>query len=253
MPLIDNLLTLYNVDRQVRGLRGRVESAQIYLDLQTKQLNEIALERSENDNHRMQRKANIANIETETDSVDVRIDELRKDLNKAVNDKQYSALLAEVNTIKERRKAFEDEELIEMTVVEKLDQTAISINERIEERAKVLKIAAQDLETRKTEIAEQLAELEIERQTAAAIIPEETLATFDEIADDYDGEAMAAIEIIDHKRKEYSCTSCSLRLPLESVTTLMGTGEALVRCGSCDRILYLEQETRDVITPGKKD
>jgi predicted nucleic acid-binding Zn-ribbon protein len=253
MPLIDNLLTLFNVDRQVRGLRGRLESAQIYLDLQSKQLQEIELERSENDQQRMQRKANIANIETETASIDVRIDTLRTDLNKAVNDKQYSALLAEVNTIKERRKAFEDEELIEMAAVEGLDQIAAEINERAEERNKVLQIAAKELETRKAGISEQLAELECERQTAAAIIPSDTLATFDEIADDYDGESMAAIEIIDHKRKEYSCTSCSLRLPLESVTTLMGTGESLVRCGSCDRILYLEAETRDLITPGKKD
>ena len=252
MPLIDNLLTLYNVDRQVRGLRGRVESAQIYLDLQTKQFQEIEFERSENDQQRMQRKASIANIETETASIDVRIDELRKDLNKAVNDKQYSALLAEVNTIKERRKAFEDDELIEMAVAEELDQTAVEITERAEERNKVLQVAAKELETRKAEISEQLAELEHERQTAAAVIPSETLAMFDEIADDYEGEAMAAIEIIDHKRKEYSCTSCSLRLPLESVTTLLGTGESLVRCGSCDRILYLEAETRDVITPAKK-
>ena len=252
MPLIDNLLTLYNVDRQVRGLRGRVESAQIYLELQTNQLQEIEFERSENDRQRMQRKASIANIETETGSIDVRIDELRKDLNKAVNDKQYSALLAEVNTIKERRKAFEDEELIEMAAAEELDQTAVEINERAEERNKVLQVAAKELETRKAEISEQLAELEHERQTAAAVIPSETLAMFDEIADDYEGEAMAAIEIIDHKRKEYSCTSCSLRLPLEAVTTLLGTGESLVRCGSCDRILYLEAETRDLITPAKK-
>ena len=252
MPLIDNLLTLYNVDRQVRGLRGRVESAQIYLDLQTKQFQEIEFERSENDQQRMQRKASIANIETETASIDVRINELRKDLNKAVNDKQYSALLAEVNTIKERRKAFEDEELIEMAAAEELDQTAVEIDERAEERNKVLQVAAKELETRKAEISEQLAELEHERQTAAAVIPSETLAMFDEIADDYEGEAMAAIEIIDHKRKEYSCTSCSLRLPLEAVTTLLGTGESLVRCGSCDRILYLEAETRDVITPAKK-
>lgn len=252
MPLIDNLLTLYNVDRQVRGLRGRVESAQIYLELQTNQLQDIEFERSENDRQRMQRKASIANIETETGSIDVRIDELRKDLNKAVNDKQYSALLAEVNTIKERRKAFEDEELIEMAAAEELDQTAVEINERAEERNKVLQVAAKELETRKAEISERLTELEHERQTAAAVIPSETLAMFDEIADDYEGEAMAAIEIIDHKRKEYSCTSCSLRLPLEAVTTLLGTGESLVRCGSCDRILYLEAETRDLITPAKK-
>ena len=252
MPLIDNLLTLFNVDRQVRGLRSSLDSAQIYVDLQTKQLEEIEFERSENDLQRKQRHANISNIETETGAITDRIDSLRLDLNKAVNDKQYSALLAEVNTLKERCKAFENEELIEMAAAELLDQTASDIDDRAGERNKVLQVAIKELKTRKSEISDRLAELEAERQTAAAVIPGDTLAIFDEIADDYDGEVMAAIEIIDHKRKEYSCTSCSLRLPLDSITTLLGKGENLVMCGSCDRILYLEAETRNLITPVRK-
>ena len=113
----------------------------------------------------------------------------------------------------------------------------------------MLAVAKKELVTRETEIADQLAELEGERNTAAAVIPEEVLADFDELADDFDGEAMAAIEIIDIKRREYSCTSCSLRLPLDSITTLLGSKETVVKCVSCDRILYLEAESREAITP----
>ena len=64
-----------------------------------------------------------------------------------------------------------------------------------------------------------------------------------------EGEAMAAIEIIDLKRKEYSCTSCSLHLPLESITTMLGNTDPVVKCVSCDRILYLEAASREAITP----
>jgi len=251
MPLIDNLLTLYKVDRQVRSLRGRLESAEIYLNLQTKQLKQIELEDTENNQIRKQHKVNVANLEVEIKSIDERIDHLREELSQAVNDKQYSALLAEVNTLKEQRKALEDEEIIELTAVEQLDQTASSITERANEREKVQKIAAKELKTQRSEVSFRLTELETERTTAAAVIPDEFLSTFDEIADDYDGEAMSAVEVIDLKRREYSCSSCSLTLPLESVTTLLGNSEALVKCVSCDRILYIEAETRETMAPKK--
>lgn len=209
----------------------------------------LNLERTENETLMKQRKANVANIETEIGAIDVRIDHLRDELKTAVNDKQYSALLAEVNTIKEHRKAFEDQELGEMSSIEELEQAATAIAQRTEEREKVRQVASKELEVRESEIAEQLAELEKERNTAAAIIPDDTLEEFDSLADDYEGEAMSAIEIIDLKRREYSCTSCSLHLPLDSITTMLGNSDAVVKCVSCDRILYLEAESRAAIAP----
>jgi predicted nucleic acid-binding Zn-ribbon protein len=252
MTLIDNLLTLYKVDRQVRSLRSRVESAQIYLKVQKRQMDTISVERAENEVQTKQRKSNIAIIETEVGSIDTRIEHLREELKKAVNDKQYSALLAEVNTIKEHRKAFEDEELLEMASLETLEQAATDIKTRADEREQIMHGATTELKVRESEIAEQLAELETERSSAAAVIPEETLDDFDSLADDYDGEAMSAIEIVDLKRKEYSCTSCSLRLPLESITSMLGIKEIIVKCVSCDRILFLEAESREAITPAGK-
>ena len=115
-----------------------------------------------------------------------------------------------------------------------------------------MKVAAKELEVRQSEIAEQLAELETERASAAAVIPEEILNEFDALADDYEGEAMAAIEIIDLKRREYSCTSCSLRLPLDAITSMLGSKESVVKCVSCDRILYLETDSREAIAPSEK-
>ncbi|MDP7009611.1 MAG: hypothetical protein QGI78_08585 [Phycisphaerales bacterium] len=251
MPLIENLLALYSVDKQVRGLTSRVESAKVYLRVQKRQLEEIELELAENEQQTKQHKAHIATIETETGSIDNRIEHLREELNKAVNDKQYSAVLAEINTLKEQRKAFEDEELSEMAAVETLEEQASTIKTRSEERTTLVDAATAELNTRESEIAEQLAELEQQREAAASVIPPEALATFDSIADDYEGEAMAAIDVEDLKRREYSCNSCSLRISLDALTTLLGTSETIVTCGSCDRILYLKEATREEICPTK--
>ncbi len=251
MPLIDNLVTLYKVDRQVRSLQSRVESAQLYLKVQTKLMTTIAVELSENELRLKQHKSNIAVAETETGSIDARVERLREDLNKAVNDKEYKALLAEVNTLKDQRKAFEDEMLIEMASVETLDTTLVEITAKIDERKKITKVAEKELDVRQDEIAEQLAELEKERATAASVIPADILEDFDEIADDYEGESMASIEIIDKKRKEYSCNSCSLHLPLESIVQLMANDDTIVKCGQCDRILFLGQASKEALAPSE--
>ena len=251
MPLIENLLALYSVDRQVRGLTSRVESAKIYLNVQKRQLDEIKLERVENSQQRMQHQSHIATIETETGSIDDRIDHLREELNKAVNDKQYSAVLAEINTLKGQRQAFEDEELTEMAAVDVLEESAKDIKSRKDERQTLLDAATLELKTRETEIADQLAELEVQREAAASIIPEEALSMFDSIAEDYEGEVMASVDVDDLKRREYSCNSCSLRISLDALTTLLGSSENIVTCGSCDRILYLKEDTRQAICPSK--
>ena len=120
-----------------------------------------------------------------------------------------------------------------------------------DERQKVVQVAEGDLDTRKSEVSDRLTELEAERIQAAAVIPEDVLLIFDGIADDFDGEAMAPIEVIDLKRHEYSCTCCSLTLPLEAITIILGNEDSIVKCVSCDRILYLEAETREAMTTGK--
>jgi predicted nucleic acid-binding Zn-ribbon protein len=211
----------------------------------------ISIELSENELRLKQNKSNIAVAETETGSIDARVERLREDLNKAVNDKEYKALLAEVNTLKDQRKAFEDEMLIEMASVETLDTTLVEITAKIDERKKITKVAEKELHVRQDEIAEQLAELEKERATAASVIPADILEDFDEIADDYEGESMASIEIIDKKRKEYSCNSCSLHLPLESIVQLMASNDTIVKCGQCDRILFLEQASKEALAPSE--
>ena len=73
MGLIDQLLTLYRVDSQVRGLRTRVDNAERYLRVQDRQLDQIKTDQAESELHIRQKEATASNIETERDGYTERI------------------------------------------------------------------------------------------------------------------------------------------------------------------------------------
>ncbi len=244
MSLTDNLLQLFRVDKQARGLRGRLDSAQRYLAAQNRQLEVIEQQRLELESRRRQIQARIHNSETETGALDERIEKLRGDLNSSSTTKQYSAVLTELDTIKRSRSEIEDRALQELEQIELIETQLKALAADLAERAKVREVAMGELRQRQNDVGQRLAELDRERAAAAAVIPEAERRIFNEIADANEGEAMAPVEEIDHRRREYSCGACNMELPFESIATLLGAGDVLKRCTACGRILYLEAETR---------
>jgi len=244
MALVDSLLSLFRVDGQVRGLRSRLTSAERFLAGQTKQLNDLLQQQQEIATRRKHLQASIGNKEVEVKGIDQRLEKLRNELNSASNSKLHSALLTELNVIKVSRGEVEDKMLLEMEQVEQLQQQIAAIDTQIVERTKLKNTAQAQLDERTADIGQRLSELEAERQQAAALVPEAALAIFDDMADTHDGEAMGAVEEIDRRNREYACGACNMHLPFEQVSKLTSGGDALMRCPSCGRILFMQAEMR---------
>ena len=87
-----------------------------------------------------------------------------------------------------------------------------------------------------------LEDLNAKRAEAAKDVPAPALAVFDRIAGNYDGDAMAAIEIQGAKPPhEYICGGCYMSLNAEHVNALR-TRDEIRTCDNCGRILYLEPQ-----------
>lgn len=248
MTLTENLINLFQVESQVRGLQSRLDAAERYLNAQNRLLKDLLDQRQELESRRRQVQATVANLENETATLDQRIEKLRDELNSSTTNKQYSAVLTELNTVKVARSELEDRILEEMERIEQGTAELDKLAGEIQEREKVKKVAESDLAIRHEEIGERLAELETERDGAAAAVPTAELKIFNEMADAYDGEAMATIEEIDRRHREYSCGACNIILPFEAVAALLGSSEVMVRCTACGRILYLHEEMRGALT-----
>jgi len=247
MSLTKDLISLFHIDSNVRGLRGRLESAQRYLDAQDRLLADLNQQHEECEVRRRHVRATVANLEGEVEVLNERLEKLREELNVATTNKQYTAVLTERNVAKTARAELEDRILEEMETIEASSKQLEKIAEETAERKKVRKVAKAQLKQRHDEVGQRLAELEVERESAASVIPGGEIKIFNEMADAYDGEAMGQIEEIDRRRREYACGSCNMHLPFEAVASLLGGGDALVRCTACGRILYLADETRGAL------
>ena len=247
MSLTEDLISLFHIDSNVRGLRRRLDSAQRYLDAQERLLADLNQQHEECEVRRRHLRATVANLEGEIEVLDERLEKLRDELNVATTNKQYTAVLTERNIAKTARAEIEDRVLEEMETIEASGTQLEKIAQDIAEREKIRKVAKSQLKQRHDEIGQRLAELEVERETAASIIPGGEIRIFNEMAEAYDGEAMGLIEEIDRRNREYACGSCNMHLPFEAVASLLGGSNELVRCTACGRILYLAEETRGAL------
>ncbi len=241
MGLTDQLLTLYRVDSQVRGLRTRVENAQRYLNVQNRQLEQLTTEHSEMELKVRHKEAGNGTLEVERDTLQERIDKLRDELNSCTTSKQYSAVQDEMKSLKEKVEELETEILETMETLE-VDQEALAdIENRQAERATLKQQAEKDLEQRTEDVSVRLSELEKERDCAAAVLPEKALLIFDRVADMNEGETVAEIREVNRKHREYVCGACNMELPFNSVVLLTNNAEQIVQCVGCERILYIEE------------
>ncbi|MHC4710691.1 MAG: phosphatidate cytidylyltransferase, partial [Planctomycetota bacterium] len=164
MSLTENLVNLFQIDAQVRGLRRRLDSAERYLAIQTRYVEDLEVQRRELEARHLQLQAKIGNLEGEMAALDERLEKLRNELNAATTNKQYSAVLTELNTAKNARSELEDQVLAEMELVEENTQQRETLKQEIAEREKVKALAAQQLQQRHDEVGQRLAELEADRE-----------------------------------------------------------------------------------------
>ena len=244
MTVTDKLLRVYRVDRKIEGLQSRLRGAERFLGQQTQQIDTLSKRSTQIASQVRQLKASQADAEGEAKQHDEHINELRERMNSASTNKEYKALLAEVNTFKEKKSELEAAALEMLEKIEKLESELSELGEKSSETEKVKTIAESERAQRADEIRDQLETLKSERATLVEDVPPTALATYADLVDRLDEDAMAAIEIADRKRHEFHCGACMMLVPVEAMSSLLSHG-SITQCPSCGCILFLEENDRE--------
>ena len=254
MSVTEKLLRVFRADQQLGGLQGRLRAAERFLEEQTKLLGQIQAKQDAVSAQFKQAQAAAANHEGEMARFDAKIETLREQMNTAKTNKEYKAFLTELSTFKAEKSNAETAALEQMTRLDELKKQVAELDAQRAEREKVQKVAQDERTRRAEEIKDRLAQLKTERESLAREVPAEAMTIYADLVRRLGDEAMAAVQELDRRRHEYSCGSCQMAVPVETVSSLIrGTtpGSPLVRCVSCGCLLYIEKEVAARLQPGQ--
>jgi len=204
-------------ENKVRSLQNTIEAKK-----EEKQLTQVQADR----------------LELELKSRDESIAKLRASLNAAKTNKEYAAILTQLNTTKADNSKVEAQVLEFMKDIETDEAEIASIAEQIQEQKQTLEKTRTESETLAVKYQQEIEQIQGQWDDVASQIPAEQLEIFKRVAETYDGEALSAIDISEGNTGPYSCGGCFMGITTETVNLLM-TKDDVIRCPNCTRILVL--------------
>lgn len=232
------LLELQSIELQIVDIRRQLALKERSVAVHQKKLQALqaalAAERAE-----------VKRSQSEFDAVDLdlkarsaHIDKLRAHLNTVKTNKEYAAVLSQLNTDKAEASRVETRALEMMSAME-ARRAALAVREK-EEQAELRRLEdlQQQLEQTRHSLMPRINELVEQRKAAAAAVDAQTLSLFERLSERYEGEAMAAVAKVSPRSTEYICSGCNMSLRPD-VSNALVTRDEVVTCKSCGRILYM--------------
>lgn len=239
---LEALLALQDVELQIVDIRRQLAAKQRNVQRQAAKLRgaEAALAAARDD---------LKHTQAEMDSLDLdlkgrgaNITRLRDNLNTVRTNKEYAAILSQLNTQKADVSRLEARAFQLLESVEAKKRSIAEHQQTVaQEAARLANLQAQ-LEQAQQSFAQRLRDLEQQREAAAERVDGAALALFNRVSEHYDGEVMARVVRTHPRRDEYMCDGCNMGLAIERANALL-TRDELITCDNCGRILYIEKES----------
>lgn len=223
-----NQTQLDGIPDWMQELHGRYSERKSEIDALTETQEEAASERRA--------------AEAEASDYQEKLKTYQEQIGRVRNQREYSALLQEIDTVKENIRLAEERAL---EAIESHDETQVKLDE---ERAAFTELDEQyqtelaKWEEQKPEVRRQVETLGQEVKSLEEQLPPNVLDLFRRILARHDGHALALVQKVERVGKGpqiWSCGACNYRVRPQSVVEITNNG-SLVLCDSCRRILYLE-------------
>ncbi len=240
-PVLNGLIELQRVENRLRAVKNKLVRCRRSVVFQENQVRSLQNNLEAKKEEIKLTKIQVDRLELELKDRDQNVAKYSAALNMAKSNKEYSAILTELNTAKADNSKIENQILDLMKNIEADQTQSAEIQKQIDEQKAELEKHRKEVEEKAIELEKQVEQVQIEWDKVAREIPKEVLDIFQRVADTYDGEAIASIEQQDQKRASYSCGGCFMGLTAETVNKLM-TKDDVIRCPTCTRILVLKDD-----------
>ena len=240
-PVLNGLIQLQSVENRLRAGKAKLTRCRRNVVIQENQIRSLqnALEAKKEEVQLT--KVQSDRLELELKSRDETIARLRASLNSAKTNKEYSAVLTQLNTTKADNSKIETQILELLKDIEADEAECKDIQKQIDEQKQQLEHNRTEAGTLADKYEAEIDEIQAEWNQVAQTIPEKPLEVFKRVTETYDGQAVTVIDQQDDKKGTYSCGGCFMGITAESVNLLM-TKDNIIRCPNCTRILVLSNQ-----------
>ncbi len=237
-PVLNGLMKLQSVETRLRAAKAKLARCRRSVIIQENQVRTLqnALEAKQEEIQLT--KVQSDRLELELKAKDEEITKLRAYLNTAKTNKEYAAVLTQLNTTKADNSKVETQILELLKDIDADEAECQNLQQQIEEQKQKLEQIRKEADTLATKYEAEIEEIQAEWDSQAKTIPAEPLEIFKRVAETYDGEALAVVERQEGKTDAYSCGGCFMGVIAESVNMLLSRDD-IIRCPTCTRILVL--------------
>ncbi len=162
------------------------------------------------------------------------IKKLQIQLYQLKTNKEYTAMLKEIEGIKADASLLEDQILEILDKIDKQKENIQNQKQNLSKEEEKFKEEKNKIEMRLKEIEGHLAQLNGQRKAITSNIEPKILTQYERVLKNRDG--LAIVKIVNN-----ACQGCNMSLPPQ-VINLIKMYERLVSCEVCQRILYLQEE-----------
>jgi len=238
-PILNGLLKLQSVENRLRVEKAKLTRCRRNVIIQENLIRSLQNALEAKKEEVLLTKVQFDRMELELKTKDETIARLRASLNISKTNKEYAAVLTQLNTTKADNSKIESQSLELLKDIDADEEECKDIQKQIDEQKETLEQTRKESETLAGKYQTEIDNIQIEWNKVAKTIPNESLETFNRVAETYDGQAVVLIEQQGGKKGAYSCGGCFMGITAECVNMLM-TKDDIIRCPNCTRILVLD-------------
>ena len=173
------------------------------------------------------------NLEQEVQSENDHMAKAKTKLPAVKTNKEYTAILTEVDAIKEKVSKIEDKELEIMEVLELKTKEVPGVEKKCKEEDEHYNTYRQKKENEEMRVKQELEDLESERKNLSGLVDIVILKRYQKIFNSREGRAVAGL-------RENICQGCFQQV-LPQMVIEVKVGEKIHQCEGCMRFLFWEE------------
>lgn len=166
----------------------------------------------------------------------------QQQINSVTTQREYGALLQEIDTVKEQIRQGEETGLAAMERTDESRRLATEKRESFRELDERYHGELEKWEAEKPQVAAQVESLAGRAEQLRQQVPRPQLMLFERLLERSGGQALAPIRAIERPGsgpREWHCAGCNFRVRPQVVVAIQNHG-SIEQCDSCKRVLYLE-------------